>query len=90
MLYTYPTLTTKGKTMKNIKKVIVKQYNNELELTRSEYVEKFQDHSLWLLRDYDDLENTSKMYDEIKGCIQALANLKFNLLHARQQKEGAK
>ena len=70
--------------MKN-KTVTVKQYNNDLELTRSEYIEKFQDHSLWLLRDYDDLENTSKMYDDIKSRIDTLAGVKFDLLYARQQ-----
>ena len=68
--------------------VTVKDYfDGTKELTRSEYNATFQEHSLWLLKDFDDLENTTKAYEDIYDRIQSLANLKFNLLYKRQQKK---
>ena len=74
--------------MKN-KTVTVKDYfDGTKDLTRLEYIDTFQQHSLWLLRDYEDMENTSKMYDDIKSRIDTLASHKFDLLYARQQMVG--
>jgi hypothetical protein len=73
--------------MKN-KIVTVKDYfDGTKELNREEYIKTFQEHSLWLLKDFDDLDNTTKMYDDIHSSIDKLANLKFDLLYARQQRK---
>ena len=73
--------------MSKNKTIIVEDYFGTKELTRSKYIERFQEHSLWLLRDYDDLDNTTKMYDDICSRIDALANCKFDLLYERQQEK---
>ena len=77
--------------MKNNKTVTVKDYfDGTKELNRQNYIKEFSNHSLWLLKDFDDYDNTKVMYDDITERIDILANLKFDLLYARQQKESSK
>jgi len=68
--------------------VTVKDYfDGTKELDRADYIKEFSDHSLWLLKDFDDYDNTKAMYDDIAERIDILANLKFDLLYARQQQQ---
>ena len=68
--------------------VTVKDYfDGTKELNLEGYIEVFQEHSLWLLKDFDDLDNTTAMYNDIHSRIDTLATLKFDLLHTRQQEK---
>ena len=68
--------------------VTVKDYfDGTKELDRTDYLKAFSDHSLWLLKDFDDYDNTKAMYEDIAERIDILANRKFDLLHARQQQQ---
>ena len=72
----------------NERTVTVKDYfDGTKELNLEGYIEVFQEHSLWLLKDFDDLDNTTAMYNDIHSRIDTLATLKFDLLHTRQQEK---
>ncbi len=61
--------------------------DGEVSLTLEEFQNKFQEnHQLYLLVDYTELDSMTKYLDRIKKMIDNLATRKFDILYERQNK----
>lgn len=59
--------------------------DGEVDLTLEEFQNKFQEnHQLYLLVDYTELDSMTKYLDRIKKMIDNLATRKFDILYERQ------
>ena len=65
--------------------------DGEVDLTLEEFQNKFQEnHQLYLLVDYEELDSMTKYLDRIKKMIDNLATRKFDILYERQNKQDKK
>ena len=65
--------------------------DGEVDLTLEEFQNKFQEnHQLYLLVDYTELDSMTKYLDRIKKMIDNLATRKFDILYERQNKQDKK
>ena len=72
-----------------IKKITVQKAwgDGEVDLTLEEFQKKFQEnHQLYSLVDYEELDSMTKYLDRIKKMIDNLATRKFDILYERQNK----
>ena len=61
--------------------------DGEVDLTLEEFQNKFQEnHQLYLLVDYTELDSMTKYLDRIKKMIDNLATRKFDILYELQNK----
>jgi hypothetical protein len=74
-----------------MKTITVQGWNNtDQEINKNDFVKQWWENSeIWNLTDYRDLDNTNKMRDEIREKIEALAELKFDLIWNDNNKQGA-